>query len=102
LKNVKQRDFQSDPLEVKSDNLGRLHIVDKPGEHVRLSSKPAGAQSDADGKEAAAVQVIQDNPRMAVRDIVRKLKEMGIKRGRTWISNKRYDLGLGGTKVTSS
>src|SRR4051812_41811836 len=59
LKNVKQRDFQSDPFEVRSDKRGRLYIVTKPGVPVKLNGKSAGPRGNADGKEEEAVQVIR-------------------------------------------
>jgi hypothetical protein len=44
--------------------------------------------ADRDGKGAEAIRVIQDCPELSVRSLVEKLKEMGIKRGRTWVGEK--------------
>jgi hypothetical protein len=53
----------------------------------------AGARpADADGREAEALQVIKDNPKLSLRLIVYKLKELGIKRGRSWVGNKRFEI----------
>src|SRR5579862_1131406 len=101
LKNVKQRDFKSKPFLVTSDELGRLHIVAPPNGDVKLSSKSAGAQADPDGKEGVALQFIRDNPNTTLRDLaIRLKKERGIKRSKTWIGDKRYELFH--TGVTSS
>ena len=97
--NVKQRDFESKPFEVTSGPDCRLHIVDQPGDHVKLNSKAAGAPANVDGMEEMALQVIRDNPDLPVRGIVLKLKEMGIRRSKTWVGDKRYDLLNAGVKT---
>ncbi len=90
--NVKQRDFESKPFEVTSGPDCRLHILDKPGDHVVLNSKGVGAQADKDGKEETALQVIRDNPTLSLNKIVGKLDEIGIKRSKSWVGNKRYEI----------
>ena len=100
LTNVKQRDFESVPFEVTSGEDCRLHIVGKPGEHVKLSVKAVGAPGNADGNEEAALQVIRDNPTMTIRDLVLKLKEAGIKRSKSWVGDKRYELFHTGVKAS--
>lgn len=92
MKNVKQRDFKSKPFEVTSNEQGRLVIVAEPGAHVILNSNAKTFTADKDGKEADAVQFIRDNPNMSVRDVVLNLKEMGIKRAKTWVGEKRYEV----------
>jgi AAA domain len=100
LTNVKQRDWESLPFEVKSGPDCRLHIVGEPGSHVKLNSKAVGAPADADGMEEKALQVIRDNPNMAIRAIVVKLKEMGIKRSKSWVGDKRFELLKKGAKLS--
>ncbi len=102
ITNVKQRDFSSQPFEVTSGPDCHLHIVEVPGNHVKLSSKNVGAPADADGKEEAALQVIRDNPTLSLSKIVRKLAEVGIKRSKSWAGNKRYDLLNTGVKSSST
>lgn len=92
LVNVKQRDFESNPFEITSGQDCRLHIVDKPGDHVRLNSKPVGPQPNADGKEAAAIELLKANPKLSLRLIAEMLKENGIKRGKDWVQTKRREL----------
>ena len=94
LKNVKQRDFESAPFTVKSDRLGRLHIVTKPGENVKLACKSVGAPRDPDGKEEAALQLIKDNPDLSDMKMSLHLKEKGIERSPTWVGNKKRQLGV--------
>jgi len=100
LKNVKQRDFESEPFEVTSGPDCRLHIVDKPGDHVKLSSKSVGAQSDADGREADALQIIKNNPALSLSKLVDKMAANGIKRSRSWVGRKKAE--VLGTGVKSS
>jgi hypothetical protein len=101
LKNVKQRDFESDPFEVKSDKLGRLHILAAPGANVILAGKRRGPPGDADGREDEALQVIRDNPTLSYLKTSAKLKEMGIDRSPAWVGLKRPDLLKTGVKVTT-
>jgi len=100
IKFVKKRDFDPDPasFEVLTDRTTcRMTFVEgSGGAQVLLGSK-----ANKDGKEEAAVQVIQDNPALSQAKIVTKLKELGIQRSKSWVGNKRYDLGLGGTKSSA-
>jgi Bifunctional DNA primase/polymerase, N-terminal/AAA domain/Primase C terminal 1 (PriCT-1) len=98
LKNVKQRDFESKPFEVTSGPDCRLHIVDKPGDHVTLSGRSI---SDRDGNEAEAVQIISDNPNLSLSKLVAKMAEHGIKRSKSWVGNKRADLLHVGVKTSA-
>ncbi len=70
VKNVKQRDFKSKPFEVTSDELGRLHIVAPPSANVDWSTKKVGTKANKDGKEAAALQIIRDNPTLSISKLV--------------------------------
>ena len=45
-----------------------------------------------DGKDAAALTVIRENPRLSLRDLVRLLAERGIDRGREWVRCHRHGL----------
>ncbi|MGB6384202.1 MAG: bifunctional DNA primase/polymerase [Terriglobales bacterium] len=101
LKNVKQRDFESDPFEVKSDKLGRLHIVTAPGSNVVLNGKKKGTVGNADGREEEALQVIRDNPTLSHKKIVLKLAERGIERSSSWVGNKKFDLFNVGVKSSA-
>jgi hypothetical protein len=92
LVNVKQRDFESQPFEVTSGPDCRLHIVDKPGDHIVLNSKPVGPQPDKDGKEAAAIELLKANPKLSCRLMSALLKENGIKRSKDWVQTKRFEL----------
>jgi uncharacterized protein YneF (UPF0154 family) len=47
------------------------------------------------------LQVIRDNPNLTQRAIALKLKAMGIKRSKSWIGDKRYELLHTGGKSTA-
>lgn len=106
LVNVKQRDFESKAFNLRSgkDEQGRyncrLHIVGAPGDDKVLIAK-AGRPGDADRREDEAIQFMRDNPDTSVRDVVRQLKELGIRRGKTWVSDKRYEILHTGVKASS-
>jgi hypothetical protein len=95
LKNVKQRDFTAKSFKVTSDPDCRLHFVPE-SEGAKMSHKPA---ADKDGREAEALQVIRDNPGLTQAKLVTKLKALGIKRGRSWVGNKKGELGLSAISV---
>jgi hypothetical protein len=89
--NVKQRDFESNAFEITSGRDCRLHMVDNPGKATLATNKP-GAKADKDGREADALKVIMENPDTSVRGILLLLKDLGIKRSKTWVGDKRYEL----------
>jgi hypothetical protein len=95
LVNVKQRDFESVPFEVTSGPDCRLHVVGDGSERVRLASQSNPANRD--GKEETALQFMRDNPKLSLRKVVEGLKTLGIKRGITWVRQKRSE--IGGTGV---
>jgi len=90
LVNVKQRDFESAPFEVTSGPDCRLHFVGDGSEPVRLASRSNPANRD--GKEEAAIQFMRDNPKLSLRKVVDGLKALGIKRGMTWVRQKRSEI----------
>jgi hypothetical protein len=100
MKNVKQRDFKSKPFEVTSDELGRLHIVDKPGTNVKLSGKTPGSKPNKDGREEEALAVIRANTNLTIDKLVDLLKSMKIERKKTWVSQKRGEIRGTGVKVS--
>jgi hypothetical protein len=99
LKNVKQRDFESEPFTVRSDRQGRLHMVAKPGEKVTLSTKPTGPKADKDGMQDAALALLKANPKLSNEKISELLKESGIQRSKDWVRKKRYELMQDGAAV---
>ena len=92
LKCVKQRDFEADPFTVKSDNLGRLHIVDAPGSNVKLSTKKPGTKADKDGKDGARVDFLRKNPQLSNTEAAAILKKLKMGRSPEWVRNKRKEL----------
>jgi len=89
LKHVKPRDFEADPFEVVTDrDTCRMTYV----EGSRGATVAKKSTANLDGNEDAALQVIRDNPNLAIRKIVLKLKEMGIERKKSWVGEKKYEL----------
>ena len=89
MSNLKQRDFQSEDFELTCTPDCRMHYVEA-GLHVSLV--PRKTRANKDGLEDAAMQLLQDNPALSVRDIVAKFKEAGIRRGKSWVHEKRYEM----------
>jgi hypothetical protein len=99
LKHVKPRDFEADPFEVVTDReTCRMTYV----EGSRGATVARKATANPDGKEDAALQVIRDNPDLSLSKLVLKLKENGITRGKSWVSEKRYELLHVGVKSSSA
>jgi hypothetical protein len=48
-----------------------------------------GHKPNGDGKDARAVEIMLDNPKLSVRDLSRMLKENGINRSRDWCRRHR-------------
>ena len=67
-------------------------MLSPPSPDVKLSSKPVGPLSNRDGKEDAALQVIRDNPKLPLGKTVAKLRELGIRRSKSWVGSKRFEL----------
>lgn len=93
LANVKQRDFESCPFEVNGSEGTqdcRLHYVESTSPvtlRPRNQFKP-----NNDGKDEAALAVIQAHITTSERDTVALLAGYGIKRSRDWIRKKKFDL----------
>jgi hypothetical protein len=94
LSNLKQRDFESADFEVTCGADCRMHMVAGNGGTVAsptLKSRRAFA-GNKDGMDPAAIEFLKANPALSVRDAVDKLRDLGIKRGKTWIGEQRYRL----------
>jgi hypothetical protein len=91
LENLKMRDFESKPFEVTCGEDCRMHIVGNPALTVTTL---AGRKNRAnkDGLENKAIELLHANPTLSVRKTVQALKDAGIKRGTTWVLDKRYEL----------
>ena len=102
LKNVKQRDFESLPFEVFSDEKGKLTMINKPDASVTLSCKSAGAKADKDGRGEEAAELIRSNPTLSITKLVELLADHGIKRKKTWVGDKRAEINKTGVKSSAS
>jgi hypothetical protein len=94
LENLKQRDFESTPFEATCGQDCRMHMVQPDIRALTAPSlKPRRAfAGNKDGMDPAAIEFLKTNPNLSVRDAVDRLREMGIKRGKTWVSEQRYEL----------
>ena len=55
---------------------------------------------ERDGAEdEAALAIVKEHPKASVREVVEFLKQAGIKRGRSWVSQKRFELYAGPLNV---
>src|SRR5271155_2886898 len=52
-------------------------------------SAATGPQPHADRRDARAFTIIRANPEMSARDLVKLLRENGIRRGKTWVQRWR-------------
>lgn len=55
-------------------------------------------RGDVDGRETEALAIIKADPDASLRQLVERLEDVGIRRGKTWISDKRYALKGSGSK----
>ncbi|RZU42709.1 hypothetical protein [Edaphobacter modestus] len=53
-------------------------------------NKP-GSKPNADGKDARAIAIMRENPKMSVRALARLLSKSGIRRGKDWVLRHRCD-----------
>jgi len=90
LKHVKPRDFEADPFEVVTDRETCRMAYVEGSAGAKVARKYTFGNTD--GKEEVAIQVIRDNPALSLSNIVKKLKEMGIDREKTWVSEKRQSI----------
>jgi hypothetical protein len=72
---------------------------------LALCGKPVkpvvcGFQANRDGMDDAAQSFIEAHPEMSVRRLVRELDALGIKRGKTWVSETKSDLSRCGARIT--
>lgn len=51
--------------------------------------RQCGASADADGQQARAYRIMDQHPRVSARELVRILRERGIKRSKDWVLKHR-------------
>jgi hypothetical protein len=51
--------------------------------------RQSGAAADADGQQARAYKIMDKHPKVSARNMVRILREHGIKRGKDWVLKHR-------------
>ncbi len=55
----------------------------------RIPNPHKGRQRNRDGKEQQAIALVEENPGMSTRNVVRFLREHGIQRGKDWVATQR-------------
>jgi hypothetical protein len=94
LANVKQRDFESKPFDVKSGSDCRLHIIGEPGTVTEIKSK-----TNADA-EAVLAAILKESPKLGINKLQEALRAAGHKKGAKWVTKARA--AILGTGVTLS
>ena len=91
LSNLKQRDFESKDFEATCGPDCRMHMVGNPALTI-TSLAPRKNRANKDGLESKAVELLRANPKLSARDTALVLMEAGIRRGKDWVREKRYEL----------
>ncbi len=94
LANVKQRDFESKPLRVRSDENYRLHIVGAPGDVVQVKN-----QKEEQAEKVLAA-LLDEDPKMGINKIQEALRAAGCGKGDKWVKRKRLELIRAGVTIT--
>jgi hypothetical protein len=107
IRHIKARDYKGLPdFEVFSDETGRLTAREDPHEaKVTLSLGIGGNKSNKDGRDDEARAIIaaavKDNPDVTIKALVSLLRDAGIVRGKTWVTEVRLSLRKTGSKHTA-
>jgi hypothetical protein len=92
LENLKQRDFSSTPIEVTCGPDLRMQYAKPNHGNIAVLTPRRAYKGNVDGMEEAAIALLKENAKLSIREISALLKERGIKRGKTWVSERRYEL----------
>ena len=68
----------------------RRWLFQQPG-----TINPCGVRPNRDGRDEVAVSIMRANTALSLRDLVRKLGEHGIRRGKDWVRRHRCDQSSG-------
>jgi hypothetical protein len=97
MRNVKQRDFESDPFKLRPT----------PGEyHLTMDEDPAPEAVVASKKEAAArevlIAILHEHPQMGINKLREELKAKGHGKGNKWVGARLAEMRGGGTVLSSA
>jgi hypothetical protein len=96
MQNVKQRDFESEAFEIKSN--GPLDFL------LRMNGEPGTLSEMKDSKsakaETALASILAASPDMGINKLVATLKAMGHGKGAKWIKEARLKIRETGVTVT--
>jgi hypothetical protein len=107
ISHVKCRDYEGvDDFTVSCDRAtGVMVRTGEAGVRAVLSGKKSGPKTNADGKDDAARAVIKAKlkaqPDVTVRSLMKELQALGIKRGKTWVTDARIEARGSGSKLQS-
>src|SRR5262249_26995360 len=79
--------------ELNADGWNIRQIFQEPPSYYRIFAQREADHTPAGGdREAEGIQFIKDNPEMSIRDTFAELQARGIRRSRTWVADKRFEL----------
>ncbi len=91
IRHIKCRDYEGiDAFEVSGDT--ETGILTKTGDGKATLTIHGRYKGNQDGKDDAARAAIQANPDKSVRELVALLADLGIKRGKSWVSEARQNV----------
>ncbi len=93
LKNVKQRDFESDPFEVEvvEGHICKFRYVEQPNGGKAVLAVRVGVPANRDGMDEAAWAMTKSHPELSGPKMSALLLQHGIKRSKDWVNKRRYE-----------
>ena len=91
ITNVKKREFDSVPFEALSGKSYKMTYKGDGNAKPVLAVRSVGARANRDGRDDEARALLAKHPEWKVREAVERLAELGIKRGRTWVVEQRFN-----------
>jgi hypothetical protein len=104
IRHIKCRDYKGlDDFEVSGDReTGILQAVSDLTKKATLAVRLGGNKANRDGKDEATKAIIRANITLTVPALMSKLKEAGIDRKKTWVTQARMEATGSGVRVTSA
>jgi Bifunctional DNA primase/polymerase, N-terminal/AAA domain len=98
IRHIKQRDYKGiDDYEIVGEDSG---LLTRSGEGKAVLSVNTGFKGNRDGRDDSARAVVAANPTKSLRELVDMLEVLGIKRGKSWVSDARIAAKGTGSKLT--
>ncbi|HEY1800974.1 MAG TPA: AAA family ATPase [Terriglobales bacterium] len=90
LSNLKQRDFESSDFEVTVTPDCKMHM--REDVTVPTLTRRKGFKGNKDGMDQQAMALLRANPKVSTREMARMLNDAGMRRGKDWVLEKRYEI----------